>query len=155
MGKVNVSEWIAARRLSAGAVVVALCAAVSTVAAPRVVRTAPEVAVGGITREARVALHEKLHARLMAEMPDEALKAPISVELTDQDRAELALPYETGTPLRIGVVKNILPQIEVARGTGLNRGGFRETRDGGFVWSISVTSPGAKAIRVHFTNFSH
>ncbi|MCH8147262.1 MAG: hypothetical protein IH987_04605, partial [Planctomycetes bacterium] len=43
-------------------------------------RAAAEVAVGGITREERVARHDKLYARLIAEKPREALNAPITVE---------------------------------------------------------------------------
>ena len=53
-------------------------------------RAPAELAVGGITREERVARHKKLHARLIAEMPVDALEDPITVKLTEQDRADLA-----------------------------------------------------------------
>ncbi|MCH8242638.1 MAG: hypothetical protein IH897_08515, partial [Planctomycetes bacterium] len=119
------------------------------------VKRAPaELAVGGITREERVARHNKLHARLIAEMPVDALEDPITVKLTEQDRADLAGPYESGTPLRIGVVKAISPGIRVEQGKGFKGGVTQETADGGFVWAVTVTSPDAEAIRVHFTNFS-
>ena len=166
MRKTNGSErirWIAVRRLSAATVGIALCITVSTVAAQRtekepnrqeVKRAAPEVAVGGITREERVAQQKNLHAQLIAEMPDKAMDDPIRVELTEQDRADLAAPYEIGTPLRIGVVQVIAPGIRIAQGKGFNDGFTRERADGSFVWAVTVTSPEAKAIRVHFTNFS-
>ncbi len=136
----------------------ALLVVVSTTSAqdaPRPVkRAAAEVAVGGITLQERVAQQERLHARLMAEMPDQALQDPTRVELAQKDRDDLAEPYLSGTPMRIGVVKTISPNVEVVSGKGFQRGVIQETNDDGFVWAMTVTSPDAKAIRVHFTNFS-
>ena len=117
-------------------------------------RAPAEVALGGVTFEERMARQDILHARLTAEMPDGVLESPISVELTQQDREDLATPYESGTPLRIGVIKTVTPAIEVVEGKGLSGGAIQETEDGGFVWAMAVTSPEARAIRVHFTDFS-
>ncbi len=136
----------------------ALLVAVSTTSAQDVARpvkrAAAEVAVGGMTLEERLAWQKDLHAQLIAEMPEGALDDPTNVELTQQDRDDLAEPYMSGTPLRIGVVKTISPGVEVVNGKGFQRGVIQETKDGGFVWAMTVTSPEAKAIRVHFTNFS-
>ena len=131
MRTMNGSTWIrlvAARRLIAAAGAVALCMTVSTVAAPdsekrpihqEVKRAAPEVAVGGMTQEMRIAQHAALHGWLMAEMPADALLGPISAELTDQDRADLAEPYAVGTPMLIGVVNPISRPIRVSQGKGI------------------------------------
>ena len=166
MRETNASErlrWLATRRLSTAAVAVAVCTTVSTLAAPRPAlepnqqqgkRAAAEVAVGGMTHEERDARNDNLYARLSAEMPVGALGNAISVELTEQDRADLAGPYDSGTPLLIGVVKAISPGIRVEQGKGFKGGVTQETADGGFVWAVTVTSPDAEAIRIHFTDFS-
>ncbi len=122
-----------------------------------VVRIAPERAVGGISTEEYFDLQRELLALITAEMPDGTLGAPIRVELTHQERVDLAAPAARGAgpaPLRIGLVKSILPAVEVERGQGFNRGVVEKTEDGGYVWAVTVTSPGAQAIRVHFKNFS-
>ncbi len=150
---VKSTEGILACLLTVAAVV--LSATVSTANAERPTkRAASEVAVGGITLEERLASQKDLHAQLIAEMPDGVLDDPLSVKLTQQDRDDLSEPYVSGTPLRIGVVKTISPGVEVANGKGLQRGVIQEAKDGGFVWAMTVTSPGAQAIRVHFTKFS-
>ncbi len=117
-------------------------------------RVGPENAIGGLTAEEVAAQQVALRTRLVAEMPQGALDAPVRVEITQTDRDELALPPVNGTPLRIGVVKQISPAIGVVPGGGLEPGVMQETEAGGFVWAVTVTSPGAQAIRVHFTNFS-
>lgn len=137
------------------AATVALCMTVSTAIAERPTQhVGPEIAVSGITFEEHVTQQAELSARLVAEMPDRTLQTPIRVELTQQDLANLAEPARNGVPLVVGVVKTISPGIEVMRGKGFTRGVFQETADGGFVWAVTVTSPGAQAIRVHFANFS-
>ena len=137
------------------AAVLALSVSVSTAAAQRTAKRAPgEIAVGGMTREAKAVQQVNLRAELTATMPQGALNAPIEVELTKQDRADLAAPYITRTPHQIGVVKRIAPAIRVGRGQGEKRIVKQDTADGGFVWAVAVTSPDAQAIRVHFKEFS-
>lgn len=119
-------------------------------------RVAAEATVGGITAEEHAARHNRLRAELLAEIPDGTFQAPIRAELTQQDRADLAVqPNVNGpAPLRIGVVKTISPGVGFVRGQAGKRGAIQEARDGGFVWAVTVTSPDAQAIRVHFTDFS-
>ncbi len=129
----------------------------------RVTRVGPERSVTGVTLKERARVQAELHALLTAETPKGVQDSVVKVELTQQDRADLAAPWENGTPLRIGVVKAITG-ISVSgmpvRGQVFKRGekvtlGVREdTADGGFVWAMTVTSPGAQAIRVRFANFS-
>ncbi len=148
----------------------ALLLTVSTASAQRPTkRVGPEVAVGGITRAERAAQQNALRAQLKAQMPATAMDTPIRIELTPQDRANLAAPAESGKPLRIGVVKAILPGVEKASGQAFRRpfvspsseevghptlGVIKEMEDGNLVWAVTVTSPEAEAIRVHFKNFS-
>lgn len=133
----------------------ALSASASDADANRTIRqAAPESAVGGLTVEQQAVRQADLHARLTTEMPRGAMNAPIRVELTQQNRTDLAQPYQPGTPLRIGVVNPITPRIEAIPGQALPGGVIQKTRDGGFIWATTLTSPNAQAIRVHLTNFS-
>ncbi|MCH7720139.1 MAG: trypsin-like peptidase domain-containing protein [Planctomycetes bacterium] len=120
------------------------------------VRVAAEAALGGITVEQQAAQQAALRAELVAGLPEGTLEAPIRVELTPQDRADLGEPADRQgqAPLRVGVVKAILPAIEVANGKGLDRGVVEKQDDGTSVWALSMTAPEAQAIRLHFTNFS-
>lgn len=120
-------------------------------------RKGPEKAVGGITKEEQSARQAGLFDWLTSETPTGTLDTPVRVELTQEDRTEIAKPQPP--PLRIGVVKSISPMIEI---NGLQRGQvfkkgrgvFQETDDGGFVWALTVISPDAIGIRLHFRNFS-
>ena len=122
------------------ATAVALSATVSTAAEKPTKRVGPEVAVGGITAEEHAAWQSELSTKLMAEMPEGALQSPIRVELTDKDRADLAAPAVSGTPLVVGVVKAMSPAIEVADGQGFKPGVIQATKGGGLVWAVTVTS---------------
>jgi|GEM_PF-1570122 len=122
-------------------------------------RVGPEVAVGGMTTAQRVAKKNKLRAELAAQMPAGTLDTPVRVVLTAEERASLSVqPIANGhAPLRIGMTKSFTPDIEKAKGTAFRPdmpGKFLETPDGGLTWAISVSSPGAQAIRVRFKNFS-
>ncbi len=119
-------------------------------------RVGPERAVGGITAQEQMARHDKLRGQLVAEMPDAALQARIRIELTQEDLADLAKPHDVvvPTPLRVGVVKTISPVVGAVRAQGFKGGVIQETDDGGFVWAVTITSPEAQAVRVHFTDFS-
>jgi len=147
-------NWrIAARLVSAAAV--AFLANVSAHAEETPVKRAPaEVAVGGITQQERAAQAVLLRNELVAEMPAGATLSPIRIDITDQDRADLDVPYVSGTPLRIGVVKPITPTIGFTQGETAIRGVGLDVDVGRSVWAVAVTSPGAQAIRVKFTNFS-
>lgn len=126
-----------------------------------VVRVAPETSVNGITVDEKLARQKQLHTWAMAQMPREALAAPIRVELTQQDRVDMATQDPPPAPLRIGIVKSIRP-VEVAglktgqraRGQKETPGVLQENANGGFTWATSISSPGAHGIRVHFRNFS-
>lgn len=118
-------------------------------------RAAAEKAVGGITAQENYARQQELNAILTAEMPAGVHNNPVRVELTQQDRDDLAEPAPNGAaPLRIGVVKSISPSVNKLPGQPFKGGVLQQNQDGSFVWALTVTSPDAQSIRVHFTSFS-
>lgn len=121
-----------------------------------VVRAAPELAVGGVTREERVAQMLERNAALSARLPAGVQDKGVRVGLTDDDIALIEEDTSANgpAPLRIGLVKAIASPVRVAAGVGLDRGVSESTGDGEVVWAMSVSSPGAQAIRVHITEFS-
>lgn len=123
-----------------------------------VMRVAPERTIGGITVEQYQAHHLRLHKELSAIVPDGVRGKTISVELTEQDRIDVATPRNNpaaGEPLRIGVVKTLRSAVDIIGAKSLKkRGVYQETDNGGFIWAITITSPDAGAIRIHFRNFS-
>ncbi|RME41943.1 MAG: hypothetical protein D6788_00135 [Planctomycetota bacterium] len=133
---------------------------------PAFKRVAPEPAVGGMTVEAMLAEQQRLHNWIMTQIPDGAAQRVVRVELTERDRKDLETPYIPGslTPMRVGVVKPLADPIGFSSGKLLDArgvrgkksalGAFERTGDGGFVWTVTLSSPGAVALRVHFENFS-
>ncbi len=131
--------------------------------ATRVTKSVPaERLVTGVTPESFFEQQARLHASLMAIVPAGSDKNPVRVELNDNDRNELATPAPAGpdpTPMRVGLVKSISPTVGILRGQPLRKQArqaahdvMQQTADGGFVWATTITSPGAVAIRVHFTD---
>lgn len=130
----------------------------------RVTRVAPEVATLGLTPEQYFNRQQELHTWLVSQMPERALDRPIRVQLTQEELVDMETPDvdETGR-LRVGLVKELSPIFTVVglnrkqlsqRATRASTGVMRMTDDGGFVWTVSVTSDRAHALRVHFENFS-
>jgi hypothetical protein len=81
-----------------------------------------------------------------------SLGSIITVNVTEEDLAELNR-YECETcgqaqKLRVGLVKPVGFQLSFPSLDSLTR-----TADGGMVWTGAVESPGATALRLHFTNF--
>jgi V8-like Glu-specific endopeptidase len=81
-----------------------------------------------------------------------SLGSIITVDVTEEDLAELN-SYECencarSQKLRVGLVKPVGVQLSFP-----SLDSFTRTADGGFVWTGAVTSPGATALRLHFTNF--
>jgi Dictyostelium (slime mold) repeat len=122
----------------------------------RAERTAPEDAIGGVTIEQHAQRQSTLRADLIREMPDGLMASPIQIGLTAQDIAALAVPANANgpAPLRVGIVIPIIPLVAIEEGEGLEIGLTADGGNAGFVWAISLSSPGAQAIRIHFTGFS-
>jgi len=117
-------------------------------------RTGSEQVQGGLTVAEQVARQVALNEQLMGQMPAGTDRAPVSVELTAEDRERLAVRPPSGTaPLRIGVVKELTEPVGKPWRRAFNRGVIDRKPDGGFTWAVQVSSPGAQALRVHFVDF--
>jgi hypothetical protein len=82
-----------------------------------------------------------------------SLDSIITVNVTEEDLAELN-SYECETcgqrqKLRVGLVKHVGSHFSFRSLDSVER-----TADGGMVWTSAVESPGATALRLHFTNLS-
>jgi V8-like Glu-specific endopeptidase len=143
---------------------VALISLAAGQAGPRTFReVGPARVVGGPGVEELNARQARLHEWLTAERPRGTMEARVTVGVTEQELRDLARPRPSGSgpePLRIGLVKSVQPVFEVAglapgRSGGRVAGGeFLRTTDGGFVWSMTVSSPGAYGLRLHFGRFA-
>ena len=139
--------------LLVAAVVVA--ASVPAMAERPIRRVGPESAIAGLTIAEQVTLKRELHARISAILPAGVGLTPVRVEITQADREDLAVAPTPGyAPLRIGVVKSVPNSVGKPFGKAFNRGVVENDPEGRFVWAMTVTSPGAQAMRVHFTGFS-
>jgi len=120
-----------------------------------------QVATEGMTAQEQVREQARLSSWLISELP--ALDAMARIPL---DRAEIEAVDRgprTTFPLRVGLVKSVVPAIDLA---GLTRGrsGGHATRgasalahptsDGGVVWAVAVSSEEAGSIRLHVEGLS-
>jgi len=118
-------------------------------------RTGPERAVDGLTVVELAERQRQLHEELAAQLPAGVAKSPVSVGITQKDREDLAVRAPSGSaPLRIGVVKAVPGSIGKPFGKAFNHGVVKKGPDGSFVWAMTLRSPGAQAIRLHFSGFS-
>jgi hypothetical protein len=121
----------------------------------RTIRVGSEAAMGGLTVAEQAARSLHLNEELMTIVPPGVANAQLRIEINQKDRDELAVTPPSGTaPLRVGVVKSVPGTVGKAVGQAFNIGVVEQNPDGSFVWAMTVTSPGAQAIRVHFTDFS-
>ena len=147
------------RRALIGLVVLTAIVMVATtlpaLAQQRTVRVGSEVAVGGLTVAEQAARSWQLHEKLLNIIPPGVANAQLRIEINQKDRDDMAVTPPSGTaPLRVGVVKSVPGTVGKAVGQAFNHGVVKQNGDGSFVWAMTVTSPGAQAIRVHFTDFS-
>jgi hypothetical protein len=118
-------------------------------------RVGPEVKAGGLTIAEQAARKREIHREISALLPTGMDRTPLRVEINQKDRDDLLVRAPSGTaPLRIGVVKPVPDPAGKPFGKAFNQGVLKKSTDGSFVWAMTVTSPGAQAIRVHFTGFS-
>jgi V8-like Glu-specific endopeptidase len=103
-----------------------------------------------------------LHAWLMAEQVAAGLETPITVIVTPDELAELEAADPSQRKLRVGISKHVAEMVDLAvarpgsssKTARLGVGALRYADDGGYVWTAAVRSPGATALRVHFTEFT-
>lgn len=98
-------------------------------------------------------IQEETYNWLMAEAVALSPESVITVKVSREELAEIN-NYECETcgqsmKLRVGLVKPVGVQFSFHSLRSVER-----TPDGGVVWTAAVESPGATALRMHFTNFS-
>jgi hypothetical protein len=119
---------------------IAACAAglcLSSAQAQQVLRKEPAVYSGG-DRTSRVEVRPP-GIRLGLRKPREVALAPLS-------EAEVAILAGPGTRLITGVQRRLAPHAAAT-------GGWETIAGGSRVWRMSLSSPGARALRVEFANF--
>ena len=134
--------------------------------AERVAQTSPEIAVEGVSPAEYAAGQSVLSNWLQSEKPWRVDDAPVVVQLAAEEIQAVENPEVIGgEPLKVGVVVPldvqlnlnglVNPKTRVAdRMTDLAGGVLSQTRDGGYVWALTIGSEGAGGIRVHVENLS-
>ena len=97
----------------------------------------------------------QLHARLSANAPS-AKAMPVTVELTAAERTLIGHEGDNTVRanerrLQVGVAKPVGIGVDLARANGIGQGVLERTSEG-LTWTIELSSPGAAALRVGFTN---
>jgi V8-like Glu-specific endopeptidase len=102
-----------------------------------------------------------IHARLVAERPAGADERPLTIEVTDEERASLGVNEPGTRKLRIGTVKALNAHVRfddltpsALKGRRVREHGVLQgTDDGGLVWTASLRSEGATALQVRIDGF--
>ena len=122
-----------------------------------------QIVTEGLTADEQLQRQADLSNRLNAERPVHAVDNAIRVSFTPEEIDAIDQGSRSSVPLKIGLVKPLSPGIEVA-GLSTDRSGARASRgaiqmadpsgDGGFVWSLMVSSLDAGGIRLHVEDMS-
>ena len=122
----------------------------------------PEVATEGLSPLEQRDHQENLSSWLAAERPTGA-QAPIRTQISDDEMASIETPEMTNAaPLKVGVVVPMASRLDlnglVNSKTGLPTreslagGQLTQTRDGGYVWAVTIGSENAGGVRLHIEN---
>jgi hypothetical protein len=112
-------------------------------------------------REAALRKRAEVHDWLLSQAVKEGLREPLKAFVSDAEKAEID-NARGETPPRVGLSKSVSANVDFrglrmsglkGRSLTLANGAIEGTADGGFVYTISLTSPGAAALRLHFTGF--
>jgi V8-like Glu-specific endopeptidase len=110
------------------------------------------VVTTGLTAEQHLKQQAELSLRLVRELPAEAAERAVRVPLAAGEAAAIDQAPRTQSPLRIGLVKAMVPAIAFS-GTDFDQP-LRRTADGGVVWAAVVRAEDAGAIRLHVQDLS-
>jgi lysyl endopeptidase len=105
---------------------------------------------------AHAAEMRELQKRLAASQVGQALRQEIVVSLSGAERKQVDEPSDRNGKYLVGVAKSAGVTVDFSpvrgdREVNLAAGAARGNAKGGFVWTASVHSPGATALRVHLT----
>jgi V8-like Glu-specific endopeptidase len=120
-------------------------------AAARYAEAPMKVQAEGLTVEEHLQRQVALSHRLAGELPAGVLERAVQVSVSAAEIAAIDQAPRWMSPLKVGVVKPLPSQIQVA---GLTRGQLQKTADGGLVWAQAVQTEGAGAVRLHVTGLS-
>lgn len=101
------------------------------------------------------------HAELTAERPARADERPLTIRVSDKERAALGVSEPGTRKLRVGAVKAVNAHVRFddlqprdLRGRRVREHGVMQgTDDGGFVWTAVLRSEGAAALRARVNGF--
>jgi V8-like Glu-specific endopeptidase len=120
-------------------------------AASRYAEAPMQVMTEGLTAEEHVLRQVELSRELIAELPEEAVERAIRIPLSSAEVAAIDQGPRHVSPLKIGLVKAMAPEVAVA---GLDRGSLDRQPDGSLVWAAVVRADQAGAIRLHVQGLS-
>ena len=144
------------------------CSTYDNGTATNVVSVSSEMSVSGPTvLEMRLA-RLNLHRVLINEAVTLGARAPVIVQVTEQELLDLAVQEQEERtvfpgPKLVGIVKPVFAVVDLApvnlevlstEAKLLDTGAIRSAADGGFVWTTAVRSEGARSVRVHISDLS-
>lgn len=103
-----------------------------------------------------------MHTQLMSESVGRGQGAAIRATVTSEEMAAIDGAPRGERPQRVGLTKSLAANVDFAdvspgqlKGRKLDRayGAMTSTADGGYVYTSTLSSPGATALRVHFNAF--
>ncbi len=123
---------------------------------------AAEFAQGTFDKTAALERRAAVHAWLMTESVQRGQGAAIRADVSATEMAEIDNAPRSVVPERVGLTKTLAASIDFAgitpadlngRAVSRNYGTMAGTPDGGYVYTATLSSAGATALRVHFTGF--
>lgn len=151
------------RGLLALAAAALLAAALPAAAAEKAVAEMPSaLLVEGRTAEQHRAFQAEASARLLGEIPEAALRAPVRLDLDPAEMAAIDAGDTSVSPLRIGLVAPIAPVVVAGlepdgEADRPRRGGRAVAVPGagdGWVWAKTFRADGAGGLRLHLQDVS-
>jgi len=124
-------------------------------------QNAPEVSSQPFDREEALRQRDELHQWLVSGTVLSGLNHPVTASFSADELAEVD-NARGEDPKRVGLTRSLSVNVSFAdlkmsrlNGRTLERGSgaITSTEDGGFVYTMALSSPGAAALRVHFTGF--
>jgi V8-like Glu-specific endopeptidase len=123
---------------------------------------AAEYAAAAFDRESALAERSAMHAWLMSESVSRGRGGPISANPTTDEKAAIDDAPRGMVPEIVGLTKSLSAAVNFSdvtpgqlngRALGRPNGAMAGTSDGGYVFTTSLSSNEATALRVHFTGF--
>lgn len=113
-------------------------------------------------RETALRERAEIHDWLVSEAVTQGLGRPMTVRFSPAERDAIDHGPRGQAPEKVGLTRALSARVDFSglrarrlagRSITHGPGAIAGTRDGGFVYTTSVSSPGATALRLHFTGF--